>query len=490
MTRAMAVFLPMLFSPWLAAAIAWPLHAQEFGGVDVRPQGGPRAFFERCAASDAEPACGLRQIADHYCAIRVQSLLEPPCCIPESDVTNAQIRASILAWIDDHPDRLDEDVNIALREALSRDHPCTPALMEAIPDIGDNFVFPPGILTGRRDMAVFLNDWWSNQLVAMGEGALAPRAGEGIEIYRMLVVPTFRPSHAVRIEHNGRRARAEYRKLDGAGGYDPGALAITRSFEVSAEQWADLSARISADEFFTSTTDLPNPPMVLDGTTWIFEGVRDGRYHVVHRHLQGGQFGFERTYRMIQGIVDDPITVEHVRRMRDWEWFERILLSLEEPPLYAEEGNRALEAYRLVMLSDRSQPLSVRIQRDAAGISAYVARISGTAWTRDYDAIDAAAQRLDGTAAERSAYYRRIGVLTDSRRRTLDEDSWRDLRSAVADAGFWTAEAPRGLPEAEGEVWILEGLRSGLYEFAVLRPGTDVPPGYTALAELLFDFAR
>lgn len=490
MSRALAAIVPVILSPLLAAAIAGPLYAQELGTVELMPHVGLGAFLEQCAAADDDSACGLRPVADHYCAIGVQSVPEPPCCIPESDATNARIRASVLAWIDDHPGRIDEDVNVALREALSRDHPCTPELMAAIPDFGDNFVFPSGILTRRPDGAEFLNHWWSGQLVAMEEAALAPRAGEGIEIYRMLVVPTFFPSHAVRIEHDGERTRVEYRKLDGAGGYDPGALAEVRSFEISAEQWADLSAQIAAADFFSSPTDLPNPPMVLDGTTWIFEGVRDGRYHVVHRHLQGGHFEFPAIYRLIQGIVGDPVTFAHVRRMREWDWFARILLSLEEPALYAEDGYDALEAYRLVALSDRSQPLSVRIQRDADGISAHVARFSGTAWTRDHYAVAAAAQRLDAPVAERSAYYRRIGVLTDSWSSNLDDADWQYLHSAVADAGFWTGDAPRGLPAHEGEVWIIEGFRSGLYEFAVLRPGRDGPPGYAALAELLFDIAR
>lgn len=459
-----------------AVLFSWSLAAQELGTVEIVSPASARHYYDLCQSPDAWPACGLRGIADHYCAIRMQSVQNPPCCIADSGSTNAKIRSSFLDWAEEHPDRLDDDVNTALREALSRHHPCTPELLATIPAFGENFLFPAGSLSEDARKSGFLNDWWSRQLIAMEEGALALRADEGIEIYRMLVVPSFSPSYTVRIEHAGNLTTAEFRKSSGAGGYDPGTLVNSERFEVSEAQWTQLSELLGAAELFRAPVEQPGGIKGTDGTMWVLEGVRDGRYQVVHRRPPGGRRGLGGVNHLIHAMVNRPFEIQHVRIMREWERFKRILVSMEEPLLYDEEGNDTIEAYRLVALSDTERPFAVRIQRDADGTLVMVRQISGTAWRSDRSGVVTAAQDFDANSAERSAFYRRTGILTESRGRSLGDADWRSLQALVERSGFWTSAGSRGAFRRDTDLWIIEGLRSGIYDYVVLRPNEDDAP--------------
>lgn len=144
--------------------------------------------------------------------------------------------------------------------------------------------FPSGILEERRDLADFIEAWYSKHLAAMGEPSLPDLAQRDREatIYRLLWLPSFHHPVCVRIERDGDRARLQARVLDGMGGYEPGTVAIDRHLSLGARQWERFNRLLDEAAFWELPTRLEDDSG-SDGDQLVVEGVRGGRYHVVDR---------------------------------------------------------------------------------------------------------------------------------------------------------------------------------------------------------------
>jgi hypothetical protein len=70
----------------------------------------------------------------------------------------------------------------------------------------------------------------------------------------------------------------------GAGGYSPGTLTANTSRQITAQEVQSFRSKVESDGFWNS----PNPiddQAGTDGSQWIIEGVKAGRYHVVDRWM-------------------------------------------------------------------------------------------------------------------------------------------------------------------------------------------------------------
>lgn len=109
---------------------------------------------------------------------------------------------------------------------------------------------------------------------------------EAAHSYRFLWLPTFEHPILMRvdIEVDG-TATLQTKTLSGTGGYELGSLETAPPRSLSFEEEATLFTTLSDMGFWTMPARVKNPySIVLDGTTWVIEGVRDGKCHVVTRN--------------------------------------------------------------------------------------------------------------------------------------------------------------------------------------------------------------
>ncbi len=134
-------------------------------------------------------------------------------------------------------------------------------------------------------------DWFSSHLFAMQEAPLFCGASPDSEVYRFLWLRTFDEPVAVRVYRRGRDHGLEAVILDGRGGYEPGNIKKRIAKVLSQAEWQRVVRELDRVRFWqmrTTTDDM----IGIDGTEWIMEGRRAGRYHVASRW---GGYALERT---------------------------------------------------------------------------------------------------------------------------------------------------------------------------------------------------
>jgi len=139
--------------------------------------------------------------------------------------------------------------------------------------------FPPNSLTpddGRND--AFRNQWYSKQLVAMDEPALA--VSPDTRTYRFLWLRTFHHPVAVRVVRDAAGDRVIATELDGAGGYAPGKVLRRKETALTTAQADAFERVIEADGLWSLA--LPRGEVGKDGSEWIVEGATT-KYRVVHQ---------------------------------------------------------------------------------------------------------------------------------------------------------------------------------------------------------------
>jgi hypothetical protein len=111
----------------------------------------------------------------------------------------------------------------------------SPAAAGGGQDVSTDRYIPESLLIPDQEPD-FYENWFGGQLRAMGEPLLSrPRdLGSFRRRFRMLVLPTFHPAYAIRIDEGwDGRAQVTAVRLDGAGGYSPGNVAERESYQIS-----------------------------------------------------------------------------------------------------------------------------------------------------------------------------------------------------------------------------------------------------------------
>jgi hypothetical protein len=135
-------------------------------------------------------------------------------------------------------------------------------------------LFPVAALESRAD-------WYGRQLRAMNEGPLCSYAKKGEEMYRLVWIPTFDPAFVARVHKDSAGYWIVAKLLDGAGGYDPGALQVDKTIGITPDEWDRLKMLLDGASFWDLPVEDTRPG--LDGAQWIMEGVIDREYHAVDR---------------------------------------------------------------------------------------------------------------------------------------------------------------------------------------------------------------
>lgn len=157
---------------------------------------------------------------------------------------------------------------------------CHPVGTVATSTMDENLYFPLRVFSENDQSDQGYADWFSRYLKAMNEQPLHSLDEEG-ESYRFLWLRTFHSPVAVRIWRCGTERFISVKEMSGMGGYDPGNLIVNQERELTDAEWTGLM-RLLDDSCFWQ---LPTAKAIIatDGAQWVFEGVKDGNYHVVNR---------------------------------------------------------------------------------------------------------------------------------------------------------------------------------------------------------------
>ena len=175
-----------------------------------------------------------------------------------------------------------------LMETLRRQHLMKAAILisalccaAALAYAADSY-FPIKTKAGAEGVTEFESKWYGKSLERMSEPRLPKLVNDAnVDIYRMMILPTWGNSIVVRVQRHGELYSLSARRLDGQAGYDPGKLVESNDIELGAGDSKTLSLLIRNLNFFQLATD--DDLIGHDGEEWILEGVSQGKYHLVQR---------------------------------------------------------------------------------------------------------------------------------------------------------------------------------------------------------------
>lgn len=98
---------------------------------------------------------------------------------------------------------------------------------------------------------------------------------------RFSYIPSFSPSIFVRVQENDGTYTLFAKRLDGAGGYEPGSIASSKKITLSDEEVAELQLLLSEDGLFEEKAD--GCALGFDGSKWLFEQIDYQGYRFVKR---------------------------------------------------------------------------------------------------------------------------------------------------------------------------------------------------------------
>lgn len=169
----------------------------------------------------------------------------------------------------------------------------------------------------------FRESWYGNQLAAMREPVLQriqPTDARNTYVMRVLFLPSFHPAYAVRIDARTTRPIVRMTTLTGAGGYEPGRVATTRTQTIRrdlANTIAALNRAAAIDSqqvharggFQDENGDLV---VCADGMYVVVELVDENGYHLFARH-ECSLSGRLRDAVIAAATIAAPLP-EHIRR--------------------------------------------------------------------------------------------------------------------------------------------------------------------------------
>jgi hypothetical protein len=155
--------------------------------------------------------------------------------------------------------------------------------------LGQESYFPQGVLEDNPQGDSFRSNWYSKHLKALGEPSLSQMAKDSkAESYRFVWLRTFHHPVIVRVDIKADGSAELTTKVsNGAGGYEPGKLIENASRPLIQRQTDKFLATIKRLQFWELPTNETSEGVGCDGSQWIIEAVKDGKYHVVDRWTPG-----------------------------------------------------------------------------------------------------------------------------------------------------------------------------------------------------------
>lgn len=143
--------------------------------------------------------------------------------------------------------------------------------------------FPQGSLGPTPQQDKFKQTWYSKELKSLQEPSLFAMAEDrGAECYRFLWLRTFHHPIAVRLEVEPDGSGVISTKVaSGSAGFNPGELEKSTMSVMDRQQVKMFQERVDQTGFWRLGQEAK--PGGEDGSQWIIEAVKDGKYHLVDR---------------------------------------------------------------------------------------------------------------------------------------------------------------------------------------------------------------
>ena len=124
------------------------------------------------------------------------------------------------------------------------------------------------------------------------ETPVLPTDDPEAELYRITFIPTFVGPVKIRVERHREEFVLVAKRLSGQGGFEVGNLKDEKKRRLKPEEWNHLLALIDKAGFwnmpYVEKASEPNEKgevtLCLDGSEWVLEGVKNGKFHAVNRY--------------------------------------------------------------------------------------------------------------------------------------------------------------------------------------------------------------
>jgi hypothetical protein len=144
----------------------------------------------------------------------------------------------------------------------------------------DNSFFPRDAFSHDSKLLDGYGHWYTRELKQLDEPALLDESGTSS--YRFLWIRSFHPTIAVRIWLDGERKMLYVKKLSNRKHDEPSRIMLNQARSLKPEEWATFLKHLGESCFWDMPTT-SDEPIAEDGAQWVFEGFREGSYHVTHR---------------------------------------------------------------------------------------------------------------------------------------------------------------------------------------------------------------
>jgi hypothetical protein len=156
----------------------------------------------------------------------------------------------------------------------------------------------------------FKTRWYNQQLKAMQEPLL------GLEVQcddyvRFIWLRTFHNPVVVSFYSCKGKNILRWKVLDGAGGYDPGQIKISKERELSIEEWNKVQEILDDMEFWRLYTEDPSN-RGFDGAQWIIEGKCEKYYHIVDRWTPSKNNSFRQGCLKLLAFTDISVSDDEI----------------------------------------------------------------------------------------------------------------------------------------------------------------------------------
>jgi hypothetical protein len=157
-------------------------------------------------------------------------------------------------------------------------------VVSAFPLIAQETYFPKNALSDDSWGDQFKAKWYSQELNVLEEPSLLERAkNPSFESYRFLWLRSFNHPVAIRLDMRADGIGVLTTKVaSGAGGFRPGHIIENTSRPLTREQTQAFLARVQKLSFWSLPSHVDDQTGT-DGSQWIVEGVKEGKYHVADR---------------------------------------------------------------------------------------------------------------------------------------------------------------------------------------------------------------
>lgn len=182
----------------------------------------------------------------------------------------------------------------------------TIALFVGIGASSQQLYFPKGSLSAYPSSDSFKAEWYSTHLKALSEPSLFQLAqNPTYESYRFVWLRTFHHPVIVRLDlRTDGIVDLTLKVSNGAGGYKPGRVIQNLSRPLTREETNMFFAKLEKVNFWNLPSYENEGTEGEDGSQWIIEGVRNGKYHVVDRWTPGGGPVRELGITLALGLAD------------------------------------------------------------------------------------------------------------------------------------------------------------------------------------------